>query len=112
MVIELGSVSGTLTGAYVMTAAAVPADSLTKLDFQGLATAFIDVALSDSQRAGKLLAAHPEIAGAIFYAALVLGDVDRVEQALNENPELAAAKGGPRDCQPLLYICFSRFAGA
>jgi ankyrin repeat protein len=33
-----------------------------------------------------------------------------VRQTLDETPELLAAKGGPRDWPPLLYVCFSRFA--
>lgn len=80
------------------------------LDFQGLAGAFIDAALSDLRRAEEILADHPEIAGAGLYVALVLGDVERVRQALEKTPELVAIKGGPRDWQPLLYVCFSRFA--
>ncbi len=87
------------------------------LDFQGPVTAFIDAALSDPRRdlavairAQEMLAAHPEIARAGFYAALVLGDVERVRQALDETPALAVTKGGPRLWEPLLYVCFSLFA--
>lgn len=80
------------------------------LDFQSLLTAFVDAALSDSRRAETMLADHPELAGSGFYPALVLGDVERVEQALREAPELVRTKGGPREWEPLLYVCFSRFA--
>jgi hypothetical protein len=80
------------------------------LDFQSLENAFIDAALTDLRRAEETLAAHPEIARAGFYTALVLGDVDRVRQALDETPALAVTKGGPRQWEPLLYVCFSLFA--
>jgi ankyrin repeat protein len=80
------------------------------LDFQGLMNAFIDAALSDLRRAEEMLAAHPEIARAGFHTALVLGDVERVRQALDEAPVPAETKGGPREWEPLLYVCFSLFA--
>jgi len=73
-------------------------------------TAFIDAALSDLRRAEEMLAAHPEITGTGLYAALVWGDAARVRQALDETPELAVTKGGPREWRPLLYVCFSLFA--
>ena len=71
------------------------------LDFQGLVTEFIDAALSDARRAEEMLAKYPALAHAGLYTALVLGDWQHVERA---------AKGGPRDWDPLLYVCFSRFA--
>ena len=33
-----------------------------------------------------------------------------MEQALKQTPALATAKSGPQNCEPLLYVCFSRFA--
>jgi hypothetical protein len=63
------------------------------LDFQALVTAFIDAALSDLSRAEEMLAAHPEITSASFYTALVLGDVQRVREALDETSALAVTKG-------------------
>jgi len=80
------------------------------LDFQGLVTEFIDAALSGAQRAEQMLARNPAIAHAGLYTALVLGDRPAVVRALGESPVIAAAKGGPREWQPLLYVCFSRFA--
>ena len=80
------------------------------LDDHGLVTAFIDAAVSDLRRAEEILAAHPQIASAGFYAALVLGDFRRVERALNQTPALATGASGPQNCEPLLYVCFSRFA--
>jgi ankyrin repeat protein len=80
------------------------------LDYQSLVAAFIDAAVSDLRRAEEMLAALPKIAEAGFYAALVLGDWQRVEQALKEIPSLASEPSGPQNCAPLLYVCFSRFA--
>jgi hypothetical protein len=79
-------------------------------DDRDLAATFIDAALSDLRRAEEMLAAQPRIAGAGLHIALVLGDWERVERALTETPALAGVGGGPRDWQPLLYVCFSRFA--
>jgi ankyrin repeat protein len=80
------------------------------LDYQSLVAAFIDAAVSDFGRAEEILATHPKIAAAGFYAALVLGNSKRVEQAVKESGTLATAKSGPQNCEPLLYVCFSRFA--
>ncbi len=80
------------------------------LDFQGLVTAFVEAALADARRAEEMLSAHPELAAAGFYSALVLGDAERVEKDVKEAPELVRINDGPRDWQPLLYVCFSRFA--
>jgi ankyrin repeat protein len=81
-----------------------------QLDFQNLVAAFIDAAVSDGKRAQEILAANPTIAGAGFYVALVLGDHALVKTALAENPALAKGKSGPQNCEPLLYVCFSRYA--
>ena len=78
-------------------------------DLEGSVTAFIEAALTDSQRAEALLTAHPEIPAG-FYAALVVGDAERVRQALDETPAISVTKGGPRQWEPLLYVCFSLFA--
>jgi len=39
-----------------------------------------------------------------------VGGVRRVEHALAEDQNFATAKGGSRAWEPLLYVCFSRFA--
>jgi ankyrin repeat protein len=80
------------------------------LDFHGLVAAFIEAAVSDLRQAEEMLRAHPTLAGAGFYSALVLGDWKRVQQELAETPAIAIANSGPQDCEPLLYVCFSRFA--
>jgi len=80
------------------------------LDDRGLVAAFIDAAISELRRAEEILAAHPQIAGAGFYVALVLGDWKRVDRALTETPALATGRSGPQNLEPLLYACFSRYA--
>ena len=57
-------------------------------------------------RAERLLALHPRIAGASFHAALVLGDAATVESHLARRPDLARAAGGPRDWEPIHYLCY------
>ncbi len=81
-----------------------------KLDFQGLVARFIDAATSDGRRARALLAEHPEIAGAGVYVALVLGDWEKVAEAIAADPDWVNAKSGPENVEPLAYACFSRFA--
>ena len=61
-------------------------------------------------RAERLLALHPRIAGSSFYAALLVGDVATVESHLAKRPELATARGGPRDWLPLHYVCHTALA--
>src|SRR5579864_550869 len=69
-----------------------------------LCTEFIDAALDNRPRAEEMLREHPEIRQAGLHAALVLGDASGVDASR------ANEKGGPRDWEPLLYVCFSRFA--
>jgi ankyrin repeat protein len=73
-------------------------------------TAFIEAATSDLRRAEELLALHPLVAKAGFHAALVLGDIQQVERTIADSPQLAKTKGGPENHEPLLYVCFSRYA--
>jgi len=80
------------------------------LNFQELVAAFIEAATSDLQRAEAILLAHPKIADAGFYVALVLGDHQEVDRVVTESPSLTNAKSGPQSCEPLVYLCFSRYA--
>jgi ankyrin repeat protein len=81
-----------------------------QLDFQGQVDAFINAAVSDGRRAQAMLEKNPKIAQAGFYVALVLGDAKQVARVVTENPSLVNAKSGPQKCEPLLYVCFSRYA--
>lgn len=58
-------------------------------------------------RAERLLALHPGIARANFSTALLLGDRDTVEARLADRPALATQRGGPREWQPLHYVCYT-----
>lgn len=60
-----------------------------------------------TDRAARLLKLYPAIAGASFHAALILGDSRRVRQWLAEQPRLAHEIGGPRNWQPLHYVCYN-----
>ena len=82
------------------------------LNFQELVAAFIDAATSDFQKAESILSAHPKIADAGFYVALVLGHHQQVDRELTETPSLTNVKSGPQNCEPLVYLCFSRYANA
>lgn len=76
------------------------------LDFSSAVTQFIEAVTDErAERAERLLAQHPEIARANFHTALVLGDASAAERHLAANPALATERGGPRDWEPLLYIC-------
>jgi ankyrin repeat protein len=81
-------------------------------DQTDLIAAFAGAATSELAKAEAMLASHPELANGGFYAALVLGDREQVKAALSEHPELAVSKSGPENVEPLIYVCFSRFAGA
>ena len=72
---------------------------------------FVEAALGSPNRAETFLTKHPEIAGSGLIAALLLGDASSVANLLAGAPELATAKCGPRDWEPLLYVCFSRRPG-
>jgi len=56
----------------------------------------------------RLLDKHPEIASADIYTAAVCGNRAHVEQLLNDQPSLADRKGGLRNWEPLLYVCYAR----
>ena len=76
------------------------------LEFDGAVEQFISAATDGrTDRAERLLALHPAIAGANFHTALLLGDVAGVDARLAGRPELAKASGGPRGWEPLHYVC-------
>lgn len=76
------------------------------LSFPDAVDAFVRAASDGaSGRAQRLLALYPSIATATLETALVLGDVDEVANRLREHPELATARGGPQQWEPLLYVC-------
>ncbi|MDQ6870923.1 MAG: ankyrin repeat domain-containing protein [Gemmatimonadota bacterium] len=60
-------------------------------------------------RAESILAEHPQVASSSIYAAAVMGDDETVRRFLERDPAAAIARGGPRDWDPLTYLCFSRY---
>ena len=56
----------------------------------------------------RLLEKHPDIATADIYTAVVCGDLAKVRNLLDEQPSRANAKGGVRNWEPLLYLCYAR----
>ncbi|ESQ75795.1 ankyrin repeat domain-containing protein [Asticcacaulis sp. AC402] len=79
------------------------------LDFRELVDRFLAAATSDERRARDILAEHPDIAHAGTYVALVLGDWEKVADAIAADPEFAVEPSGPQGVEPLVYACFSRF---
>jgi ankyrin repeat protein len=81
------------------------------LSFDAAVEEFVRAATGGaSGRARRLLALHPRIGRASLQTALVLGDVDAVDARLREHPELARQPGGPREWEPLLYVCHTSLA--
>jgi ankyrin repeat protein len=60
-------------------------------------------------RARALLADDPRLAAFDFHTACATGEADAVATYLAADPDVATRKGGPRDREPILYACFSRF---
>jgi ankyrin repeat protein len=81
--------------ASFLDAATVPLD-------RGHATGTLD-------QANAILARHPEVATSTIYCSAVLGDERAVRSFLAGNPGAATEKGGPREWDPLTYLCFSRY---
>ena len=52
----------------------------------------------------------PSIAHDTIYTAIVCGEIDDVRRFLRVQPDAANKKGGPRDWEPLLYLCDGRLA--
>jgi hypothetical protein len=78
------------------------------LEFDAAVTEFVKAATDErSGRAERILALHPKIRTASFYAALVLGDAGAVDARLTKDPSLATTPAGPRDWLPIHYVCYT-----
>ncbi len=76
------------------------------LDFDGAVREFIEAATDGrASRAERLLTRQPRIASASVYSALVLGDSVAVESYVATHPEFVRERGGPRNWEPLHYVC-------
>ncbi|MDP4216492.1 MAG: ankryin [Bacteroidota bacterium] len=60
-------------------------------------------------KANEILQAHPDLPATSLYAAAILGDDLRLKEALAQEPSAATTKGGPRNWDPLTYLCFSNY---
>jgi hypothetical protein len=63
---------------------------------------------SRAEKARRLLAEHPELAGANIYSAAAVGDVSAARAILERDRALVNTRGGPFRWEPLLYACYSR----
>ena len=72
---------------------------------------FVDAAFwhGSKERADAILAAHPGVATSDIYIAAMLGDDEAVRRYIEADPSAATAKGGPRNVDPLTYLCFSTY---
>jgi ankyrin repeat protein len=81
------------------------------LEFDAAIDQFLEAATDGrGDRAERILALHPGIAGASLHTALVLGDAPRVAARLERDPSLATNPGGPRGWEPLHYVCYTAMA--
>lgn len=65
---------------------------------------------SNPARALRMLGEDPALARASVYTASAVGDVADVRAAIDRDPALIHAKGGPLHWEPLLYACYSRLS--
>ena len=77
------------------------------LDFDAAAREFVEAATDGrSSRAERLLALHPRIAGAsVLHGARSWATSRRSSRTSRSDRELVHERGGPRDWQPLHYVC-------
>ncbi|HVX38282.1 MAG TPA: ankyrin repeat domain-containing protein [Gemmatimonadaceae bacterium] len=71
-----------------------------------LRAAFWHGGLADAE---AIRAEHPDITGSSIHVAATLGDDAAVRRFIGEDAANATATGGPRDAEPLVYLCFSRY---
>src|SRR5580704_9403005 len=84
-------------------------EALMRGDDPKIAAFLVATVTGNQLEANQLLVETPSLARANMYTTCVLGDVDTVKAMLEREPPLATRKGGPRNWEPLLYVCASRF---
>ena len=57
-----------------------------------------------------LLRKHPALARNSLYTAIVCGDLEEVQRAIDTHPEAVHRKGGSRRWEPLLYLTYARLS--
>ena len=55
-----------------------------------------------------MLDKQPEHIGQDIYTASIIGDTNTVRDLLQQDSSLVEQKGGPRNWEPLLYLCYGR----
>jgi uncharacterized protein len=60
------------------------------------------------RRAERIRVAHPVVATANIYTAVVCGERELVRALLDRDPTLVARRGGPQQWEPLLFACYGR----
>lgn len=58
--------------------------------------------------AAHILRRHPDVARFGVHTAAVAGDIAEVERRLASDASAASAAGGPKNWQPLQYLCYAR----
>jgi ankyrin repeat protein len=80
------------------------------MDLAEQAQAFCEASIRDwTGRAARMLAATPEIAGYNFATAVILGDVDRVREAIDRDPAAATRTDARSGWTPLHAVCGSQW---
>lgn len=59
--------------------------------------------------ADEILRSHPAVATTNIYTAAILGDHKTVCRMVDSDKQVATTKGGPRNWDPITYLCFSRY---
>lgn len=62
--------------------------------------------------AAHILGKHPDVARFSLHTAVVCGDLAEVERRLAADASDCSAVGGPRNWQPLQYLCYARLPSA
>ena len=96
----------------------VESEALASGPVSSKASQFLDLAClnyeTDSPRriqtAQRMIEEDPELATVNVYTAAVVGDADILREMLLDDPTLATQRGGPRDWEPLLYLCYGRLS--
>jgi len=60
------------------------------------------------ERAARLLAQHPDLAGSNIFVAAATADEAAIAGIVGADPGAAAREGGPHDWQPILYLAYAR----
>ncbi len=70
---------------------------------------FLNAACNDEgTAAARMLERHPDISEHDICSAVVSGKLAAVEHWLHKDPTLASTRGGPKNWEPLQYLCYAR----